>query len=521
MKFEILDCTFRDGGYYTKWDFNDVLLNSYIDAINDLPISYCEIGYRSLNQISYHGEYFYSNLNTLKKIRALLSSSIKIAIMIDVKNINVNDIDKLLDNCEKYVDLIRISTTKNNLEKTFKVAEIIKKNGYKVAINIMYFHEFIQNDNLLKKLKKFSSIEYLYFVDSYGSCFPEQVYEFISKAKIILKNKIGFHGHNNLEMAFANSIYAIKAGANIIDSTILGFGRGSGNLKTEIITYYLNKLEKKDFNILSLSRCLEIWNSFISTFKNSNNYPYVISGFDQLPQSEIMSLLSMERYGTSKILSIVKNINGSLQDKQNIFPSLSKLIEKLNLKTESIVVIGGGETAASHNQAIREFGLKNNSLIIHSSTKNYHHYHDYDSYQLICLSGDEFLKINKKTSELIKKNKKVFFVMGSQNSNYHELKKYMKENFEVFLIESEVSNNNIINDSPLCLALITTVCFKSKNILMAGFDGFLSKNRNHFQNENITIFKIFKNKFPNLNLISVTPTNYDLPESSIYSLNLQ
>ena len=43
----ILDCTFRDGGYYTNWDFSSDLVDAYIKAMNALPVDYIEIGYRN------------------------------------------------------------------------------------------------------------------------------------------------------------------------------------------------------------------------------------------------------------------------------------------------------------------------------------------------------------------------------------------------------------------------------------------------------------------------------------------
>ena len=45
---KLLDCTLRDGGYYTNWDFDDTVVDSYIQAMNALPIDYLELGYRNM-----------------------------------------------------------------------------------------------------------------------------------------------------------------------------------------------------------------------------------------------------------------------------------------------------------------------------------------------------------------------------------------------------------------------------------------------------------------------------------------
>ena len=38
MKTKILDCTLRDGGYYTNWDFSSEVVKTYIETTNKLPV---------------------------------------------------------------------------------------------------------------------------------------------------------------------------------------------------------------------------------------------------------------------------------------------------------------------------------------------------------------------------------------------------------------------------------------------------------------------------------------------------
>ena len=47
MNTKILDCTLRDGGYYTNWDFDINIIDNYIQYTNELEIDYIEIGYRN------------------------------------------------------------------------------------------------------------------------------------------------------------------------------------------------------------------------------------------------------------------------------------------------------------------------------------------------------------------------------------------------------------------------------------------------------------------------------------------
>ena len=69
MTWEILDCTLRDGGYYTNWDFDHEIVDQYLSALDKLHVRYCELGYRSPVKEGYFGEYFYLRASTLARIR--------------------------------------------------------------------------------------------------------------------------------------------------------------------------------------------------------------------------------------------------------------------------------------------------------------------------------------------------------------------------------------------------------------------------------------------------------------------
>src|SRR5947207_14965758 len=70
---------------------------------------------------------------------------------------------------------------------------------------------------------------------------PNQVSAYIEVLAAGLDARIGFHGHNNLLLANANSLAAVQAGASIIDATLLGMGRGGGNAQTETMLVILEK----------------------------------------------------------------------------------------------------------------------------------------------------------------------------------------------------------------------------------------------------------------------------------------
>ena len=68
MSIKILDCTLRDGGYYTNWDFDSSLVKTYFKNTNLLPLEYLEVGYRSPKEFGYQGEFFYCTEFTMKRV---------------------------------------------------------------------------------------------------------------------------------------------------------------------------------------------------------------------------------------------------------------------------------------------------------------------------------------------------------------------------------------------------------------------------------------------------------------------
>lgn len=72
-------------------------------------------------------------------------------------------------------------------------------------------------------------VENIRFADTVGVLTPSRTFQVISELKKHTNIAIGIHAHNDLGMAVANSLEAAKAGADFIDTTILGIGERAGN----------------------------------------------------------------------------------------------------------------------------------------------------------------------------------------------------------------------------------------------------------------------------------------------------
>tara|TARA_B100001063_G_C16778346_1_gene567988 strand:+ start:1306 stop:2805 length:1500 start_codon:yes stop_codon:yes gene_type:complete len=497
MKTKILDCTLRDGGYYTNWDFDLTIVEDYIKHTNNLPLDYIEIGYRNPKNLNiYNGEFYYTPINTLKLFNQ--KSKHKVAVMIDYKNVQIHQINSLLKECKGYVNLIRVAIKPDSLDNIQDFIDEIKKLGFETALNIMYLSRW-DIEKIKDKIKNIQNLDYLYLADSYGAVFPEELEKILNEIKKVSNCSIGFHSHDNLELAFSNTLTSIKNGIDIVDSSILGMGRGAGNLKTELLLIKLSFRNKNRFKQYdSLSSLIELFTPLKLKYNWGSDISYKFAGINSFPQKEIMSLKLSKNYKFSQIIRYFDN-----KEKEKV--NLKDIENQKDSKKNQTIIIGGGPSILKHKKAI-DFFLEKNK----------------DRFNLI-LSSSKF-------SELIPNNQKDVYqiVLGSDMVEYKLLNKKnikyifpstdgldekdLKENFYSIKVDDNITEQVNHFESSMYLA---SKILRSKKVFLIGFDGFNPTDDyyNVFK-ENQKVIDKYSNNIP---IISLTRTKYSTDLDSIYS----
>lgn len=284
---KLCDCTIRDGGYYTNWEFNKDLIVNYMSTLNNISaIDIVELGYRST--LPDVGTYFNISEEFMAEAKATMPTKI-LAVMVDEKNTPSTSVKELLRICKPYIKLIRIAVNPEHFDRAVELAKAIKTEGFMVSFNLMYMSNWMKDTSFLLKLIQLEGlVNYIYLVDSYGGVTPEDVASTFMRFRKVLTIPLGFHGHNNLEMAFTNARMAIDYGADLIDCTITGMGRGAGNLKTELMLTYLKATNNLQFNLLALNTLINEFKVLQSQYKWGTSLPYMVCGAYSLPQTEVM-----------------------------------------------------------------------------------------------------------------------------------------------------------------------------------------------------------------------------------------
>jgi 4-hydroxy 2-oxovalerate aldolase len=193
--------------------------------------------------------------------------------MIDFSQV---DLSKIPSKANSLVRMYRIAAHKEDVLPAIEICESIKSKGYATSIQLMAINSYNKEDFKIKELRE-SSLDYIYFADSYGSLFPRDIATYIN----ILRNtnkKIGYHAHNSLQLAFATTLEAINQRIDIVDGTIYGMGRGSGNLPLETLIAYLALSHQKYNTIPILDLIAKYFIPLQKKIPWGYSLPYMLSG---------------------------------------------------------------------------------------------------------------------------------------------------------------------------------------------------------------------------------------------------
>ena len=258
----IIDCTFRDGGYYTDWFFEKNLVEKTLKVLSKLPIDVVEIGFRQFKGEKNYGEYAYSTEKFLNSLA--IPGNLKIAVMVETSYLNLFDETKqrklFVPKVQSHIAMIRVCAYFKDFEKAKFICGYLKEIGYATTINIIHIskHSLSEIKEKMKHLKDFD-LDVIYFADTFGNLVPETV----KKIAEIFKNHtdipIGFHSHENRGLALANVLCAIDSGVEWVDGTLSGMGRGAGNVSTEALLIEMMKLINKDIGISELLELLQCY----------------------------------------------------------------------------------------------------------------------------------------------------------------------------------------------------------------------------------------------------------------------
>ncbi len=530
-----LDCTLRDGGYYTNWFFPEELVKEYFEALSFAGVDVVEVGYRSNCKDGFKGPYAYSSEYFLRSLS--IPSDLKIAIMIDAKELLENDLPSNsvnsllpLSSDNSIIKIIRIACRLDQISHLKQHLDLIYEKGYQLCLNIMQASELDKNkiENLAKEVSRLP-IKVLYLADSTGSMYPKDINFVFEKISKLTNLNFGFHAHDNLELANFNSLNAIEAGVKWIDSTVYGIGRGPGNAKTEFLMTAIK--EKYDKKKIKINKLLLLLNKYFYDLKNkynwgSNTY-YQLTGLKSIHPSYVQNLLTKKKENPVEFLHLIDFL-----ESQNLINFKVNIIEQVKyfykskprgnwdpkdvFHSKNVLLIGTGPSSIEYKKYIEEFINIYNPIVVALNLNN---------------SIKEKLINYRVVSNPVR--------MMTDSNNYSKAKQpiispksMLKDELSYILDSSDIldygfevkegifehkSNNYSIIPCHLGLAYALAVINSggANQIFLVGFDGYPNDRT---KNEvSLGIFNLYKSYENFAKLICLTHSLYNLPSRSIFS----
>lgn len=238
----ISDPSLRDGNHAIQHQLKASQIAAYCKAADAAGIDIVEVGHgNGIGASSLQlGEAATDDELTLKTARENLKTSLLGIHMIPGFATIHKDLKRAID---LGVDVVRVAAHCTEADLTQRHIEFARKAGKEVWGVLMMSH-MASPDMLASEAKKMESYGAMGFVfmDSSGHYLPEDVTQRVEVLKGALSIPVGFHAHNNLGMAIANSVAAARAGATLLDGCARGFGAGAGNAQLEVLVAVLTRM---------------------------------------------------------------------------------------------------------------------------------------------------------------------------------------------------------------------------------------------------------------------------------------
>ncbi len=489
-KISILDCTLRDGAYITEGKFGFNAIKGIIGNLANSKIDIIETGWLKDIVHEKNSTYFGCVEDIIPYLPKEKNNSL-FSVMMDYGRYDIN---KLSPNKNDSIDAIRLVFPKEKHIEAIRFSEKIKQQGYKLYLQAANTLGYSKEDlySLIEETNKIKPVG-LSIVDTFGVMYEddlEEIYSILDK-HLDKDIQLGFHSHNNLQMSFALSIKFLKLAKNskrdiILDSSLVGMGRGAGNTCSELLVNYTNKYLNTNYNYNCIMDTIDVYmKKFIANYDWGYSIPFCIAGqlgshvnniaylqdFHKTKFKDMKMILEMLPRDERKFYDYdrleecyVKYFSKNIDDK-NALAKLKKLFS-----TRELLLICPGKNAELEKDNIQKYIKENNPLIIGINAASKTFLYDF----LFFSNKVRYDYVSKINPEIFAKAKKII----TSNIKTEAQKDEILVNFNNLI---KLGWKYFDNSTIMMLRLLEQLNIKS--IAIAGFDGLDETGKNSYNDE--------------------------------------
>lgn len=477
-KIELLDCTLRDGGYVNDWEFGHDNIVILFERLVSSEVDYIEIGFmddrrdfdenRSIAPGSAAMNSLYQGLDKKK------------AFVVGMIDYGTCDISLIQPQPKTIMDGIRVIFKKEKMHGAIAYMKQIKELGYSVfcqAVSITSYNdeELEELIGLVNDLDPYT----FSLVDTYGLLHKEQLMHYYNFANLHLNEdiKLGYHAHNNFQLAFANCVELIESFDNsrdlLVDGTLYGMGKSAGNAPIELLANYMNTHLDKHYHVNQLLEAIDV--TIMDIYKRipwGYNMKFFVSASNDCHPNYVTYLMDKKKLSMSSINHILAKLEGEkkLLYDQEYIESLyiqyqnrecDDIVSYDELKKEiaghRILLLGPGRRIYSDKEKVDKYICENKPIIISINFIPEEYPVDY-----------AFLSNSKRYVAQATKisHKDVKLIATSNVTKAEGCFDY------VFSYSKLLDEDALIADNPMIMLIKLLKDMKIESIALAGFDGY-------------------------------------------------
>jgi 4-hydroxy 2-oxovalerate aldolase len=491
----LLDCTLRDGGYCNAWNFGFENIKTIIAQLVNANIDIIECGYLSNNACNPD----ISRFSDVSQLEAVIPANSGKSVFVAMMDYGEFDDKTLPAYNGGALSGIRVAFHKRDRHDALEACHRLQDKGYEVYVQAMVTPsytptEFCELIGAVNNIKPYA----FYIVDSFGMMKIEQLTRLFYATDFILDDSIalGFHSHNNMQNSYSNAQYLAEIHTRrslIIDATVMGMGRGAGNLNLELFAEHINDMAGEKYKIKPM---LSIIDEVLSTFYKKNYWGYslpnYLSAFYNLHPNYALYLdekMNLAVENIEGILSMIEEDKRISYDKnyiEQLYCSYMSRGETQSTKLSQfrkavsdmpVLLICPGKSATSEADKIAQFATGTVTISVNF---------DYPGFKT-----DYIFTSNLKRFKQLDKQQ---YGRAITTSNINSM--------QVFLTVDYASlTNNVegVKDNAALMAVQFLIGLGVKKIILAGLDGFSHESEENYANGKLE-FVMQKAKYDLINV---------------------
>ncbi|MCT6925189.1 4-hydroxy-2-oxovalerate aldolase [Metasolibacillus sp.] len=238
---KLTEVCLRDGSHVVAHQFTEQQVRAVARALDDAGMHYIEVSHGDGlggSTIQY-GKSLVDEM-TLIEAAADVCTKAKVAVLLIP---GIGTVNELKQANKLGAQLVRVATHASEADVSAQHIDKARELGMEALGFLMMAHS-VPIEKLVEQAKLMESYgaEAVYITDSAGALLPNEVRERVKALRDTLNIEVGFHAHNNLSLAVANTVAAIEEGATRIDSSVRCLGAGAGNTQTEVLLAVLERM---------------------------------------------------------------------------------------------------------------------------------------------------------------------------------------------------------------------------------------------------------------------------------------